>query len=77
MPLELFVDHQARATARLAEQYRGSYSMTSMVALGTAEHQAVEDALWVEFLESVDNAVGAALDVLGKIVGQPRAAMKG
>ncbi len=71
-PLEHILDHQDRAKARLASQYQGSDSFTKLVSIATAEHQTVEDVLWAEFTETLDTATGAALDTIGKIVGQPR-----
>jgi hypothetical protein len=72
MALEHITDHQAQAIARLAEQYKGSASVTGLVNLTTAEHQAIEDALWADFSTTIAASTGAQLDVLGKIVGQPR-----
>ncbi len=72
MALSQITDHQAQALARLAEQYKGSASFTALIRVATAEHQAIEDVLWAEFVETVDSAVGASLDLIGKVVGQPR-----
>lgn len=72
MALTKILDHQAQAFARLAEQYKGSVSFTGLVAIATAEHQTLEQVLWDQFVETVDSAAGASLDVMGKVVGQPR-----
>lgn len=65
-------DHEPRGIARLIDRYR--YPRTSAL-LGSwlAEVQEAEDALWQLLVErSLHTAVGAQLDVLGAIVGQPR-----
>lgn len=65
-------EHVPRGVARLIDRYRHERT-SALLASWLAEVQAVEDALWQLLVErSVDSAVGAQLDVLGAIVGQPR-----
>ncbi len=72
MALTKISDHTARAVARLASQYQNSSSVVGLVKLATAEHQVLEDTLFAEFVETVDSAAGHGLDIMGKVVGQPR-----
>lgn len=65
-------EHVTRGVARLIDRYRHERT-SALLASWLGEVQAVEDALWQLLVErSVDSAVGAQLDVLGAIVGQPR-----
>lgn len=65
-------DHADRAVARLAEQYQKPKIQAFLRAL-IHPVQALENVAWQVYTErSVDNAVGAQLDILGRIVGQPR-----
>ena len=58
--------------ARLAEEFRKPRIM-SILRGEAAQYQAIEDAYWQILTEfGVDTAVGWALDVLGRIVGEPR-----
>jgi hypothetical protein len=72
MALTLIADHVARAVSRLASQYQQSASVVGLVKLATAETQVLENVLFDEFVETVDSATGNGLDVMGKVVGQPR-----
>lgn len=72
MALTYSDDHQDRAAALLASQYQESQSVTGLVRDAVAEDQALEDLFWQEYTETVDTAEGAQLDVIGRIVGQPR-----
>lgn len=67
------IDHDAQAMARLPAQFRDSTNMKALVSSRSLEAQEIEDALMsLLTLPSIDDGVGAQLDVLGKIVGQPR-----
>ncbi len=70
--MEHILDHQARAVARLIEQYRGKVSYPQVVRLMTAEHQVLEDELWAVYGQVLGAATGPDLDVWGRIVGQAR-----
>jgi hypothetical protein len=66
-------DHAAAAVAKLPEQYRDKPLMLALTQVFTGRFQAVEDAFWQLYLErNLDDAVGAQLDLLGRIVKQPR-----
>lgn len=66
-------DLAALALLRLIEQYRNSPKLKAVVDLFAAEATELQDAQW-SVLEGyvLDDAVGAALDVLGAIVGLRR-----
>lgn len=65
--------HAEDALDRLAEQYRGKPKIKSLLDSLCEQVQSTEDALWQLLTETtVDTAVGDALDVLGKIVGERR-----
>jgi hypothetical protein len=65
-------DHVARGVARLIERYRKPRT-SALLGSWLAEVQEVEDALWQLLVErSLATAAGVQLDVLGRIVGQPR-----
>jgi hypothetical protein len=73
MALEHIPDHQARAVARLVEHFRSGATMPKLVRAMTAENQVIEDVLRDLILKRrLDTAIGAQLDVIGRIVGQPR-----
>lgn len=66
-------DHQELAVARLTQQFRDGVSVPNLVRALTGGHQALEDAAFaVRASRAIDTAVGAQLDLLGRIVGQPR-----
>jgi hypothetical protein len=70
--IEHITDHEARGVALLIERYRKPL-VSALLRSWLAEVQAVEDALWQVLTQrAINNAVGAQLDVLGRIVGQPR-----
>jgi len=70
--IEYIADHQAQGVARLIERYRKP-RISALLGSWLGEVQAVEDALWqLLSARSAGNAEGAQLDVLGRIVGQPR-----
>lgn len=66
-------DHGDQAVARLAQQFREGVSVPALVRIHAARLQALED-VFRDLLTKrwIDTAAGAQLDVLGKIVGQPR-----
>ncbi len=67
------LDHGDQAVARLLEQFRSGATMPALVRALAAQAQDVEDSLWdVLVLRRLSDASGAQLDVLGRIVGQPR-----
>jgi hypothetical protein len=71
--LEHVTDHADRAVARLLEQFRAGETVPALVRAVAAQAQAVEDALWDALvLRRLDQAEGTRLDVIGRIVGQPR-----
>jgi hypothetical protein len=67
------IDHVAEALARLPMQFRGKPRIEAFVRATTSSLQALEDAS-VQLLTAwvLDTAIGAQLDQLGVIVGQPR-----
>jgi len=69
---EHFSDHVTRGIERLIERYRQPKT-SALLASWLTEVQAVEDAFYQLLTErSIDTATGAMLDMLGRIVGQPR-----
>ena len=67
------VDHAASSAARLAEQFKRSPNLLALLDSLAAQAQLMEQSLQdLLKLRSVATAFGAQLDVLGKIVGQPR-----
>lgn len=65
-------DHASAAVARLVSQYRDVLSVRAIAALMASPLQPLEDAAFVLWGETVDNAEGESLDVLGRLVGQAR-----
>ncbi len=65
-------DHADRAVNRLAQQYRLPKLEAFLRAL-IHPLQAIEDVAWQLYTERfIDTAIGAQLDLIGRIVGQPR-----
>lgn len=65
--------HVVDALARLAQQFKRKPKFKNFVSSFIGQTQGVEDALWSLEVETVlDNAVGAQLDLLGRIVGEER-----
>lgn len=65
-------DHEDRAVARLAQQYRLPKLEAFLRALIGPMHD-IELCAWQLYTERfVDTAIGAQLDLIGKVVGQPR-----
>jgi hypothetical protein len=74
--LEHVTDHEDRALARLIQQLKGKPRLAGLLRAFVSEVQAIEDALWQVFDQRLlDNAVGAQLDLLGRIVGREREGM--
>ncbi len=69
-------DHVAVALSRLRQQYRDKPNIVALVTALITPFQSLEEALWALLTQrSVTTAVGAQLDVLGKLVKQPRAGL--
>lgn len=65
-------EHVTRGVERLIERYRRPRT-SALLESWLAEVQGVEDALWQLLVDrSLESAEGAQLDVLGRIVGEPR-----
>lgn len=65
--------HAAIARSRLTDAGRRNAGLANLVDAVAEAVQGVEDAYWQLYSERwLDDAVGAQLDVLGRIVGQPR-----
>ena len=65
-------DHAGKMLARLGEEFRKP-RIQAILSAEAAQYQAIEDAYWQLLTEfGVDTATGHALDVLGRIVGEPR-----
>lgn len=72
MTITQTTDYETRAPQMILERYRKPTVM-ALLASWLSEVQQVENALWAILTQrGVANAVGAQLDVLGKLVGQPR-----
>lgn len=70
--MNLVLTHEADAVALLTDRYRQP-KISALLAAWTAEVQALELAYWDLLTKrSPATAEGAVLDLLGKIVGQPR-----
>lgn len=67
------VDHTTEGLALLVSQYKGAPRLEGYLSALLDEVQALEAAIQqVKAGYHIDDAVGAQLDVLGRIVGQPR-----
>lgn len=67
------IDHPAEAVARLITQFKESANLIGYIESLLSESDEVEDVNQ-QLLEErwLDTAVGAQLDIIGEIVGQPR-----
>lgn len=66
-------DHASGALLRLLAQYRDKPLLAGVLNVLNGQTQQIEDALYDLLTErTLANAVGAQLDVIGKIVGEPR-----
>jgi hypothetical protein len=67
------LDHQERAVARLTQQFRDGASVPNLVRALTGGLQEIEDAVHaIRASRAIGIATGAQLDLIGRIVGQPR-----
>lgn len=72
MTITKITDHPARAVAHLTERYRQPL-ISALLASVVEEIQELEAALWdLRSKRSIADGEGAVLDLLGKVVGQPR-----
>lgn len=70
---EVISDHVAQALARNLEQYKGKPRIEAILQTVAQGWQGAEDGLQtIQEGFSLDTAVGAQLDIIGRIVGQPR-----
>lgn len=66
-------DHEDQGLDVLLEQYRHKVRIPAWLTVYLDEVQALEDAAYDVLLKRIfDNASGAQLDALGRIVGEPR-----
>jgi hypothetical protein len=67
------LDHEAQAISRLLTQFREAPQLHGYIKALMSEANPIECAI-IDTLagRSLDTAVGAQLDVIGEIVGQPR-----
>lgn len=76
MALDVITDWVERLAGRLYQQFRGRVKLEALVALIGAQAQEIEDAgQELLTLFSIDQSEGAQLDLIGRIVGQLRAAL--
>jgi hypothetical protein len=67
------IDHVAKALSRLPEQLKNSAVIIALLKALLAPAQEIEDMFYALLaLKSIDDATGAQLDLIGKLVGQPR-----
>lgn len=73
MTVELVTDHEEQGLALLISQFRDKAFIEILVRALMAQVQEAEDMLWdLLIMRAIDTAVGAQLDIIGKIVGQSR-----
>ena len=73
MTIELVTDHEDQGVALLITQFRDKPLIEIMLRALLEQVQEAENALFALLIErTIDTAVGAQLDVIGKIVGQSR-----
>lgn len=65
-------DHVAEGLGLLYRQFRGKPLLTALLTAWLAQVQGVEDALWALLACTLETAVGAPLDQLGRVLGFPR-----
>jgi len=66
-------DHVTQAIARLHEQHKGKTNIEALLTCLVAPMQDIEDALFQLLTErTIDTAIGVQLDIIGKLVGEPR-----
>jgi len=71
--LAQITDHVARAVGSLIEQYRDKPRVIGLLSAFVKQVQGIEDGIWGIFAaRQISTAVGQQLDVLGRVVGEPR-----
>lgn len=71
--LTQLTNHTEVALKKLVEQFRRKTKWTALLSAFLKQAQDLEDALWQLFTQrGLDTAIGAQLDVIGRIVGEPR-----
>lgn len=71
--MDLISDHTAQARARMLEQFKGKPLFEGLVNVLAGRAQSVESVLYALATErGIDASVGAQLDLLGRLIGQPR-----
>lgn len=73
MTVTLVTDHEDQGVALLIAQFQDKPFIEILVRALMTQVQELENALWDLLTKrAIDTAVGAQLDVIGKIIGQPR-----
>lgn len=73
MTLARITDHVEQGLALLITQYRGKPRLAAWTSAYLRQVQVLEDAIYdVLIKRMIDNASGEQLDVVGRIVGEPR-----
>lgn len=71
--LEHATDHKERAIGVLIGQLRDKPRFTTLVAIYAKIFQEIEDVIWDLYTKRrIDTAQGAQLDVIGRLVDEPR-----
>lgn len=65
-------DHAPVAALRLGRSFFKATAVRALLTSYVTELQALEDALWALYTDTLDTAEGVRLDVLGRVVGQVR-----
>ena len=69
--MEPITDHVAQGQALWIQQYKNKPRLEALLASYTQEVQELEDAIWeVRLSRYIDNATGAQLETLARLVGQ-------
>lgn len=73
MTIPRVTDHAEQGLARLIQQYQGKPRIRGWLLSYLDEAQEISDQIYLTTLSRlIDHAAGVHLDVIGKIVGQPR-----
>jgi hypothetical protein len=73
MALSKITTHAADALSRLTQALKNKPKLAALVSALAAEPQAIENALYQLVTDrTIDDGVGAQLDMIGRIVGQAR-----
>jgi hypothetical protein len=67
--------HVITGLARLGQQFINAADLRALQASYLKEVQALEDALWAMLTDTLETAIGAQLEVIGRIVGQQRGSL--